>query len=91
MSLRYCCSVSSYESLFLVDGDWCDQIGRFLKALGDKLSFKSSPNVQCVLGYFENITFSVKTAIVTFLGNFRKNWATFLIHYLVTLMAWPKG
>ena len=35
----------------------CDQIGRFLKVLGDKLSLKKSPNVWWLFGYLENITF----------------------------------
>ena len=55
----------------------CDLIGRFLKVLVGKLSFKSSPNVWCLLGHFENITFEVKTAVVTFLGNLIKNWLLF--------------
>ena len=38
-----------------------------------------------ILGYFQNITFKVKNDAVTFMGNFRKNWATCLFHYLVTL------
>ena len=63
----------------------CDQIGRFFKVLGGKLSYKSSPNVWWLKGHFENISFEVKTAVVTFLGNFIKNWATFLIHCLVAL------
>ena len=37
------------------------------------------------MGYFENIFFQVKTALVTFLGNFRKN-GLFFIYYLVTLI-----
>ena len=45
----------------------CDQIGRFLKVIGDKLSLKRS------MGYFQIITFKAKTTVVTFLGNYRKN------------------
>ena len=33
----------------------CDQIGRLLKVLGDKLSFKSSPNIWRLWVYCENI------------------------------------
>ena len=51
----------------------CDQIGRFFKVLGGRLSYY----VRWLQGHFENITFEVKTAVVTFLGNFIKNWATF--------------
>ena len=35
----------------------CDNIGRFLKVLGEKIPFKGSPNVWRLLGYFENMTF----------------------------------
>ena len=35
--------------------------------------------------YFEDITFRVKTVVVTFVGKFRKNGLLF-IHYLVTLV-----
>ena len=38
-----------------------------------------------ILGYFQNIAFKVKNDAVTFMGNFKKNWATCLFHYLVTL------
>ena len=38
-------------------GNQCGQIGRFFKVLGDIISFKSTPNVWRLLGYFENITF----------------------------------
>ena len=49
--------------------DQCDHIRRFLKVLGDKLSFKSSPNVWWLSGYFKNITFNQKLLWLPF-------WAT---------------
>ena len=56
----------------------CDHIGRFFKVLGVKLSFKSSPIVWWLLGHFENIT-------LKWTRQWLHIWATFLIHYLVTL------
>ena len=35
----------------------CNQIGPFLKVLGDKFSCKGSPNIWQLLGYCDNITF----------------------------------
>ena len=35
----------------------CEQIGQYLKALGNKFSYKSSPNIRCRFGYFENFHF----------------------------------
>ena len=37
LSLRVCCD--------LYGSNQCDQIGRFLKVLGDYFSYKSGPNV----------------------------------------------
>ena len=54
----------------------------FFKYFADKSSFKSSPIVWLLLGYFENITFLVKN----YLGTFSKNWATFLFQHSVTLV-----
>ena len=61
----------------LFDVIQCDKIGRFLKILCGKFSFKSSPNVWWHLGHFENINFEVKMAVVTFLGTFIKNGLLF--------------
>ena len=52
------------------------------KYFADKSSFKSSPIVWLLLGYFENITFLVKN----YLGTFSKNWATFLFQHSGTLV-----
>ena len=62
-----------------------------LTRLGDFWKFLVSNYLSKVAQMFSDFWgiwkhhFYVKTALVTFLGNFRKNWATFLIHYLVTL------
>ena len=69
-SCLYCCSLS----LFCIQ---CDQIGRFLKALGNKFSFQCSPNIWCLFGYFEKHNFISKNYSAYFLDNFCKNWATF--------------
>ena len=51
---------------------WCDQIGRFLKILGDKFSFKSSPDIWWHFG-----PFIVKSAVAVFWATFGENWVTF--------------
>ena len=38
----------------------CDQIERFFKVLGDRFSFKNSPNFWWLSCYFENINLKVK-------------------------------
>ena len=38
---------------------------------------KNSTNVTCILGYFDNISFQVKTAHATFWASFVKFWPTF--------------
>ena len=66
-----------------------------LTRLGDFWKFLVSNYLSKVAQMFSDFWgiwkhhFYVKTAIVTFLDNFRKNWATFLIHYLVTLVKPP--
>ena len=42
----------------------CDQIWRFMLVLGDKFSYKSSPNL--VWPILNKINFGVKTAVFTF-------------------------
>ena len=54
--------------------DQCDQIGRFLKVLCNKISSKTSN----FFGYFEKPHY--------FLGNFWKHLGYFLLQYLVILM-----
>ena len=55
----------------------CGQIGRFLKALSSKFSFKSSPNVRWLYGQTIKPLLFKSNYIYYFLGNFWKNWATF--------------
>ena len=55
----------------------CDQIGRFSKVLGEIFCFKSSPNVQWLLGNLEKCPFWDKNWFGNILGNFWKIWATF--------------
>ena len=43
-----------------------DQMGRFLKVLGDKFSCKTNPNVITSLGYIDKRNNSVKTDVVIF-------------------------
>ena len=50
----------------------CDQIGLFLKVLGDKFSYKSSRKIWWLLASCEKIKTSGKILLV----NFWKNWAT---------------
>ena len=52
----------------------CDQIGRFLKVLGNWISSKRSPNDWQLFGCFEKPHSFVKTA---FWATFGKYWATF--------------
>ena len=49
-----------------------DQIGLFLKGLGKKISYKSSPNVMYLLVNFEKVPIQGKTAMANFLATFGK-------------------
>jgi len=60
--------------------DQCDQIVRFLKVAGEKYSYISSLNIRRVLGYLKNITFQVKTNVITFWPTFGNIWATFYFY-----------
>ena len=40
--------LSCWTQPLCCDAKWCDQIGQFLKGLGIKLSYKSSPNIMCI-------------------------------------------
>ena len=57
----------------------CDQIGRFLKVLGNKISNN-------FLGYFEKTHSYVKTALATFWATFGNKLSYFLLQHLVTLL-----
>ena len=59
--LRFCGCTQSFSLLFC--SEQCDQIGLFLKGLGDKLSYSRCPNSWQLFGYF--------------LGKFGENWVTF--------------
>ena len=54
-----------------------DQIGRFLKVLGNKISSKSSQIIGNFLGYFEYPHSYVKTAVATFWATLGNIWTTF--------------
>ena len=54
-----------------------DQIGRFLKVLGDKFSKKVAHIFSNFLGYFEKHHSYVKTVVATSWVTFVNIWATF--------------
>ena len=62
----------------------CDQIGRFLKVLGDKICYKSSPNNYQIFGLFWKTSLLCKNWCGYFLGNFWKHLVYFLLQHLVT-------
>ena len=66
----------------------CDQIGRFLKILADKFSFKRSQNILSVLGLFWKQHFLSKKCCGYFLGNFWWYLGYFLVQRLVALLGW---
>ena len=51
-----------------VDTNQCDQIGRFLKELGDKFFYKSSPNNSRLSGQFWKTSLLSKNCLVTTIG-----------------------
>ena len=55
----------------------CDQIGRFFKVLGDKISKKVAQIISNFSGYFEKPNSYVKTAMATSWVTFGNIWATF--------------
>ena len=63
---------------YVVRAAQCDQIGLLLKSLGDKFSYKSSPNIGNFLGFLKTSFYVSKTFLcfANFLGTFGK---TFLI------------
>ena len=62
--------------------DQCDQIGRFLKVLGDNLSFKSLVTFEV----FWNRHFLSKNCHGYFFGRLYKKLGNFFIYYLLTLV-----
>ena len=55
----------------------CDQIGLFLKGLGDKFSYKSSPNIWQLFGLFEKCYFGSLTTVLTFRSTFEGKLGNF--------------
>ena len=68
---------SNSMCVLLMPCEQCDQIGRFWKIIGNKISSKRSGNDWHLLGYFEKPNSYEKTAFATFWATFGKNWATF--------------
>ena len=64
----------------------CDQIGWFLKVLGDMVAIKRSPNAWWIFGLKWTATFLMLKYCDYFLGNFWKKLGSFLIYHLVTLV-----
>ena len=57
----------------------CDQIGLFLKDLGNNFYDKSSPKIWHLRGhFFKDITFYIKTVASIFRAPFEKNWLFFI-------------
>ena len=75
----------------------CDQIGWFLKVLGDKFSWKSGQNIWWLFGPFSNFHFHIKTAVPIFWATLLKFSATFYSniwsHWLLPthIGDWPKA
>ena len=69
----------SFVDFQLWVGSWqCDQIGWFLKVLGNKFAYKSNPKRLLTFGLFCKRSINVKTALHIL-------YATFLIQHMVTL------
>ena len=70
----------------------CDQIGRFLKVLGDIVSHKVAQMHGDFLGIFEKQHFS-SNSYCSFLGNLQKIWTTLYFniwsHWLLPTLNWP--
>ena len=91
-SLFFLWFLSSFLYLFHVpvlsrklEPSQCDQIGRFLKVLGDDFSYKSSPNVCWLFEFFWMHQFSCIYWFGYFLCKFRIILALFIFQHLVTL------
>ena len=63
----------------------CDQIGRFLKVLGNRISSKRSRNDWQLFGLFWKISLWCKNCIGYFLGNFWQKMGYFFLQHLATL------
>ena len=83
-----CHSVTNYMARLFVQ---CDQIGRFLQVLGNKLSHKSSQNILVTFWLFLIMSLLCKKCVATFWAIFgRKKLGNFLFHHLVTLVVTMK-
>ena len=70
---------------------WYRELNNSVTRLGDFWKFLVTNYLSKVAQMFGDFWGILKTLLFNhcsgfFLGNFRKNWATFLIHYLVTLV-----
>ena len=64
----------------------CDQIGQFLKVVGDRFSYKRGPNNNWWLfGLFRKTQFWRENCCGYILGNFCMNLKYFLFQHLITL------
>ena len=63
----------------------CDQIGQFLKVLGDRFSYKRGPNTWWLFGLFRKTKLWRENCCGYFLGNFCMNLKYFLFQHLITL------
>ena len=60
--------------------DQCDQIGLFLKDLGEKFSHKSCANIWQIWAIFWQLSpFKKESCFGYFLGNFYKSWLLFIL------------
>ena len=59
----------------------CDQIEQFLKLLGGKFSYKSSPNIWWLLGLFWNLCFFKKKLLLLLFGQL---WEKFGLLFIFT-------
>ena len=55
----------------------CDQIGRILQVLGNKLSHQSSPNILVPFGLFLIMSLLCKKCVATIWAILGRNWVTF--------------
>ena len=65
--------------------DQCDKIGRFLRVICGKCSYKSSQNNYWIFGLFWKTLFFSENCCGHFLANFWKDLGDFVFRHLVTL------
>ena len=69
---------SSYLATLPAAHGKCDQIGQFLKVLGNKLSFISSPNICTLFGLLLSRPLFRKNCFGYLQGNYWKLWVTLI-------------